>query len=89
MTAGEAPVSSRIALIGIALIWMTAQVLVVVAHDFWASRAAHRNTFEEWCCRDDNCEMRGPVAVTSKGWLIGSTVFVPARTATPYRDAKT
>jgi hypothetical protein len=89
MRAGEAPVSSRITLIGIALIWITAQILVLVSHDFWASRAAHRHTFEELCCRDDNCEMRGPVAVPSKGWLIGSIVFVPARTATPYRDEKT
>jgi len=89
MTAGEAAVSGRITLIGIALIWMTAQVLVVVAHDFWTSRVAYRNTFGEWCCGDDNCEMRSPIAIPGKGSLIGSTVFVPARTATPYRDAKT
>jgi hypothetical protein len=60
MTAGEAAVSSRITLIGIALIWMTAQVLVVVAHEFWTSRVAYRNTFGEWCCGGDNCEMRSP-----------------------------
>jgi hypothetical protein len=62
MTTGEAAVSSRITLIGIALIWMTAQVLVVVAHDFWASRTAHRNTIGEWCCGDENCEMRVPIS---------------------------
>ena len=88
MTAGEAAVSGRITLIGIALIWITAQVLVVVAHDFWPGRVAYRNTFGEWCCGDDNCEMRS-VAIPGKGWLIGSTVFVPARTVTPYQDAKT
>jgi hypothetical protein len=38
MTTGASPGSSRITLLGIAFIWMTAQVLVVVVHDFWISR---------------------------------------------------
>jgi hypothetical protein len=38
MTTGAAPGSSKITLFGIALIWMTAQVLVAVIHDFWISR---------------------------------------------------
>jgi hypothetical protein len=38
MTTGASPGSSRITLLGIALIWMTAQVLVAVVHDFWISR---------------------------------------------------
>jgi hypothetical protein len=37
MTTGAAPGSSRITLFGIALIWMTAQVMVAVAHD-WIAR---------------------------------------------------
>ncbi len=66
MTAGEDRVSSRITLIGIALIWIAAQVLVVVAHDFWISRGG-----------GDNCVVRGPIAVTGKGWRLGDPVFVP------------
>jgi len=38
MTTGASPGSSRITLLGIALIWMTAQVLVAVVHDCWISR---------------------------------------------------
>jgi hypothetical protein len=68
MTAGEDPVSSRIILIGIALIWIAAQVLVVVAHDFWISRGG-----------DDNCAVPGPVAVTGKGRMFGGPVTPKAR----------
>ncbi len=53
-------------MIGIALIWIAAQVLVVVAHDFWISRGG-----------GDNCVVRGPIAVTGKGWRLGDPVFVP------------
>jgi hypothetical protein len=48
MAACEALASSRITLIGIALIWMTAQVLVVVAHDFRIRAGTHRNISREW-----------------------------------------
>jgi hypothetical protein len=77
MTAGEAAVSGRITLIGIALIWMTAQVLVVVAHDFWTSRVAYRNTFGEWCCGDDNCEMRSRSLYPAKAGLSAAQYSFP------------
>jgi hypothetical protein len=81
MTTGAAPGSSRITLFGIALIWMTAQALVAVAHDFWISRGGHRNT-------SGQCEPFGPIAVIGRGWLVGRTVFVPFKRGTPSPDAK-
>jgi hypothetical protein len=64
MTAGEARISSKVNLVGIALIWMTAQILVVVIH-FWISSGTSRNTSREWCCDVDFCEV--PAAFVNIG----------------------
>jgi hypothetical protein len=69
MTAGKAPVSGKVTLTGIALIWMTAQVLVVVVHDFWISSGTSRNTSWEGCCGVDTCEVPGPITIQGKGRL--------------------
>jgi hypothetical protein len=55
-------------LVGIALIWMTAQVLVVVVH-FWISSGTSRNTSREWCCDVDTCEVPSPDRYIGQGRL--------------------
>jgi hypothetical protein len=79
MTAGEAPNSSRVTLTGIALIWMTAQVLVVVVH-FWISSGTAPNTSRHWCCGVDTCEVPGPIAIQGKAGFVGRMVFVTLET---------
>jgi hypothetical protein len=68
MAAGETQVSSKITLIGIALIWMTAQVSVLVAQVFWIDSGAYRNAPGEWCCGNDNCDLPGQTTISGKGW---------------------
>jgi hypothetical protein len=68
MAAGETPVSGKITLIGIALIWMTAQVSVLVAQILWIDSGASRNTPGERCCGHDSCDLPGQTAISGKGW---------------------
>jgi hypothetical protein len=89
MTAGEAPVSGKVTLTGIALIWMIAQVLLVVAHDFWISSGTYRHTSRERCCGVDTCVVPGPIAIQGKGRLRRQDGILYVRKLTPDRDAKT
>ena len=88
MTASTHQVSSRIALFGIALIWMIAETSPTLAHDSWINRGGYRNPAGEWCCGDYDCQSTDQIAVTGKGWVAGGTEFVPFEEATPSPDGK-
>jgi hypothetical protein len=80
--------SRKALLFGIALIWAIAQVSVFVAHEFRISCGGFRNTADERCCRDNDCESPKQVAVTGKGWVVGGKELVPFDEATPSPDGK-
>jgi hypothetical protein len=88
MTASPYHVSSRIALLGIAFIWMVAETSQTLAHDSWINRAGYRNSAGEWCCGDNDCQWTDQIAVIGKGWVVGGTEFVPFEEATPSPDGK-
>jgi hypothetical protein len=71
MTASPYHVSSRIALLGIAFIWMVAETSQTLAHDSWINRGGYRNSAGEWCCGDNDCQWTDQIAVTGKGWVVG------------------
>ena len=87
MAATADQTSSRITLIGIALIWLMAQISAAVANDSGINRD-YRNPPGEWCCGDHDCESPDQIAVTGKGWVASGTGFVPFEEATPSPDGK-
>ena len=88
MTASTYQILRRMALFGIALIWMVAQTSRTLAHDSWINRGGYRNPAGEWCCGDNDCQSTDQIAVTAKGWVVGGNEFVPFEEATPSPDGK-
>jgi hypothetical protein len=66
MAACEARAAIRKTLIGIALIWITAQVLAVVAHDLRVRNSIRRNISIEWDCGKLKMRVPGSIAMTGK-----------------------
>jgi hypothetical protein len=67
VAACEAQASIRKTLIGIALIWIAAQVLAVVAHDLEIRTSIRRNISGEWDCGKLKRGVSGFIAMTGKG----------------------